>query len=39
MLKKKKILEKGDIVVLSGGARTKVTGSTENRVIGGVVKI
>jgi pyruvate kinase len=38
-LKKKGILEKNDTVVLSGGAKTKVTGTSENKVIGGVVRI
>lgn len=38
-LKEKEILEKGDTVVLSGGAKTRIAGSTENKVIGGVVRI
>jgi len=39
LLKQKEILQKGDTVVLAGGAKVKVTGSTENKVIGGVVRV
>ena len=38
ILKKDEILEKGDTVVLAGGAKI-LPDSTENKVIGGVVKI
>ena len=38
ILKSKEILEKGDTVVLSGGAKI-LPDSTENKVIGGIVRI
>ena len=38
-LKEKGILEKGDNVLLSGGAKVRVTGSSENKVIGGIVRV
>ncbi|MCI8273522.1 MAG: pyruvate kinase [Clostridia bacterium] len=38
-LKEKGILEKGDVVVLSGGAQTFVNETCEKKVIGGITKI
>ena len=38
-LKQKGILQKGDTVLLSGGPRTKVTGSSMSKALGGVVRI
>ena len=38
-LKEKGILEKGDTVLLSGGPKTKVTGETESKALGGVVRV
>ena len=38
-LKQQGILEKGDTVLLSGGPRTKVTGSSESKALGGVVRV
>ena len=37
-LKNKEILEKGDVVVLSGGAKTFSSGMTK-KVIGGILRI
>lgn len=39
LLKQKGILEKGDTIVLSGGAKTKIANEAENKILGGVVKI
>ena len=39
IFKEKGILEAGDTVLLSGGAKVRVTGTTENKVLGGVVRI
>ena len=37
-LKDKEILEKGDVVVLSGGAKTCISGMTK-KYLGGIVRI
>lgn len=38
-LKQEGILEKGDTVLLSGGPKTKLTGHSQNKALGGVVMI
>ena len=38
-LKQQGVLEKGDTVLLSGGPRTKLTGSSQSKALGGVVRV
>lgn len=38
-LKQQGILEKGDTVLLSGGPQTKLTGHSESKALGGVVRV
>lgn len=38
-LKQKGILERGDTILLSGGPRTKLTGHSQSKALGGVVRI
>lgn len=39
ILKDKGVLQEGDTVLLSGGPRTKVTGETKSKALGGVVRV
>ena len=38
-LKQKGVLEKGDTILLSGGPRTKISGHSQSKALGGVVEV